>query len=278
MAIPSLLDSYIDETYQRLVQTAAGGTEFADGLGNPITFGTTNTGSLLLTASVSLNTITFTKGDGSTFPITVNTGSGESTPTDTSSFVTTSSFNSFTSSINQATQSLSSSIASLSSSFISFSGSYNTGSFTGSFNGLLEGTASYATTAQNLLGSVENATNASSGSNFVVTSTLRLDESLIDFGKQVGTGTGIYTLFDQATGSFTSAHGKYTLSNGANARAGEFVTVWNGTNITYYDNATTDIGSTTDVSIQSAIVSSQIRINAITLSSGWTIKMLVTYL
>lgn len=30
----------------------------------------------LVTASVNLNTITFTKGDGSTFPITVNTGSG----------------------------------------------------------------------------------------------------------------------------------------------------------------------------------------------------------
>lgn len=38
--------------------------------------GSTDTGSLLTTASVSLNTITFTKGDGTTFPITVNTGSG----------------------------------------------------------------------------------------------------------------------------------------------------------------------------------------------------------
>jgi len=38
--------------------------------------GTVNTGSLLTTASVSLNTITFTKGDSSTFPITVDTGSG----------------------------------------------------------------------------------------------------------------------------------------------------------------------------------------------------------
>jgi hypothetical protein len=37
--------------------------------------GSTPTGSLLTTASVNLNTITFTKGDGSTFPITVNTGS-----------------------------------------------------------------------------------------------------------------------------------------------------------------------------------------------------------
>ena len=53
----------------------------------------------------------------------------------TSSAVLTSSFNTYTSSINQATQSLSSSIASLSSSFIGFSGSYNTGSFTGSFKG-----------------------------------------------------------------------------------------------------------------------------------------------
>jgi hypothetical protein len=74
MAIPSLLGSYIDQTYQRLVQTQGG--EFADGLGNTITFGTTNTGSLLTTASVVLNTITFKKGDGTTFPITVNTGSG----------------------------------------------------------------------------------------------------------------------------------------------------------------------------------------------------------
>ena len=35
-----------------------------------------NTPNALITASVSLNTITFTKGNGSTFPITVNTGSG----------------------------------------------------------------------------------------------------------------------------------------------------------------------------------------------------------
>jgi hypothetical protein len=38
-----------------------------------------DTGSLLTTASVNLNIITFTKGDSSTFPIIVNTGSGGST-------------------------------------------------------------------------------------------------------------------------------------------------------------------------------------------------------
>jgi len=35
----------------------------------------TNTGSFLVTASAASNVITFTKGDGSTFPVTVNTGS-----------------------------------------------------------------------------------------------------------------------------------------------------------------------------------------------------------
>jgi hypothetical protein len=49
MAIPSLLGSYIDETYQRLVQVS--GSEFADGLGNSIIFGTINTGSFATTGS-----------------------------------------------------------------------------------------------------------------------------------------------------------------------------------------------------------------------------------
>ena len=38
--------------------------------------GSVSTGSLLTTGSVSLNTLTFTKGDGSTFALTVDTGSG----------------------------------------------------------------------------------------------------------------------------------------------------------------------------------------------------------
>ena len=56
----------------------------------------TESGSFLITASVNLNTITFTKGDGTTFPITVNTGSGGGGGTiDTGSFATTGS-NTFT--------------------------------------------------------------------------------------------------------------------------------------------------------------------------------------
>ena len=56
MAIPSLLNTYIDETYQRLVQTDPTRTQFADGLGNPITFGSTPpfpySGSAVITGSL----------------------------------------------------------------------------------------------------------------------------------------------------------------------------------------------------------------------------------
>jgi hypothetical protein len=140
-----------------------------------------------------------------------------------------------------------------------------TGSFTGSFTGQFNG-------------SITTAATASYATNFTVAQTLTLDETLTDFAKVNSTVVGSNNLFQQATGSYTSTHGKYTLYKGANARAGEFVTVWNGTTVTYYDNATTDIGNTSDITISSIIVGSNIQINATAASSGWAIKMLTTFI
>lgn len=150
--------------------------------------------------------------------------------------------------------------------------------YTGSNASQFAGTASFATTASFVTGTVQNAINAQSGSNFVITSTLLLDGNLIDSSTVNSTIVGLNNLFTQATGSYTSAHGRYTVYKGANSRAGEFVTAWNGTTTSYYDNSTVDIGNTTDVTFESSIVTGQAQINAVSLSSGWTIKMLVTYL
>ena len=150
--------------------------------------------------------------------------------------------------------------------------------YTGSSTSQFAGTASFATTASFVAGTVQNAINAQSGSNFVITNTLLLSGNLIDSSTVNSTIVGSNDLFQQATGSYTSAHGKYTVYKGANSRAGEFVTAWNGTTTSYYDNSTVDIGNTTDVTFQSLIVTGQIQINAVALSSGWTVKMLVTYL
>jgi hypothetical protein len=155
--------------------------------------------------------------------------------------------------------------------------------FTGSLFGTASNstTASYALTAQTLLGSVTSASyaaTASLGTNFVVNNTLEIDGTLTDRATVLSTIVGSNNLFTQATGSYTSAFGKYTLFNGQRARAGEFMTVWNGTTTTYTDISTKDIGDTSYITFTSAIVSSNIQINAIAASSGWTIKMLTTFI
>ena len=163
-------------------------------------------------------------------------------------------------------------------------GSVNTGSlvttasfnsYTGSSTSQFAGTASFATSASYAI----NATNAISASHFVVTSTLRMDGSLTDYATVNSTIVGDNNLYTQATGSYTSAFVKYTVSNGTNARAGEFITNWNDSLPTEYtDVSTKDIGSTLDVVFTSVLVTGEIQINAATATSGWKIKTLATFI
>lgn len=99
------------------------------------------------------DTITFTKGDGTTTNVTVITS--ESFNAFTSSVVTTSSFNAFTSSVVTT------------SSFNAFTSSYNTGSFSGSLVGTA--TTSSFITASNVYGPY--------GSNSVVSASYALSSS-----------------------------------------------------------------------------------------------------
>ena len=109
--------------------------------------------------------------------------------------------------------------------------------------------------------------------------TLTIQGTLTDYYLKASTAPGINNIFTRTTGSYTSAFAKYTTYDGTNARAGEFITVWNGTTTTYYDNATTDIGDTSGIVFASSIVSNQIQINTgVSTPSGWTIKMLITYM
>ena len=142
---------------------------------------------------------------------------------------------------------------------------------TNGITGSLFGTASWA---QN----VTTATNAQSASNFVITSTLQLDGTLTDYATVNSTIVGDNNLYTQATGSYTSAFVKYSLNSGINSRAGEFIANWNGTTVTYFDNSTTDIGTTSDIVFSSVIVTGQIQVNATAATSGWKIKTLATFI
>ena len=141
--------------------------------------------------------------------------------------------------------------------------------------------ASYAQTASYLLGDITSASYASTSSyayDLTIGDKLFFDGTLTDRATVLSTIVGSNNLFTQATGSYTSAFGKYTIFNGTNARAGEFITVWNGTTSTYTDVSTTDIGDTSPIVFNSIIVGSNIEIDAVAGASGWRIKMLTTFI
>ena len=152
-----------------------------------------DTGSLLTTASFSNPNLTFKKADSTTFDVdltslTVATASYALNSEllngkDSTTFTSTSSFNTFTSSYYTDSASVdtqitnnSVSISLLSSSFLVFSASYNTGSFTGSFTGSLLGTASWA----------ENAVTAFNTPNAVITASNIGNDDTIEFLKGGG--------------------------------------------------------------------------------------------
>ena len=136
-----------------------------------------------------------------------------------------------------------------------------TGSFTGSFTGQFNGSITTAETASHA-------------------QTFTIQDTLTDYLKIASTSAGLSNpIFAKPTGSFTSAFCRYTTSNGTNARAGEFVTVWNGNTLRYYDNATTDIGDTSAIIFISTIVAGEIKIlTGPTTPSGWQVKMLATFM
>jgi hypothetical protein len=117
-----------------------------------------------------------------------------------------------------------------------------------------------------------------SGSGITLTGSLGINGSLTEHIVTGSLGSGTTTVFQRATGSYTSALAKYTVNKSTNARAGEFMTVWNGNDIVSADISTTDIGSTAEVAFTSSLVNGQIQTNVVTGTSGWNVKMLITYL
>jgi len=126
--------------------------------------------------------------------------------------------------------------------------------------------------------SASYASTSSYASNFKIESTLDFAGTLTDYATVNSSVAGSNNLFTQATGSYTSAFFKYTVSNGGNSRAGEIMAVWNGATVQFADTSTSDIGSTTPVTASVAIVSSDVQFNIQTNTSGWKIKSIGTFI
>ena len=109
----------------------------------------------------------------------------------------------------------------------------------------------------------------------ISTTILNLSQSSFVNQNTSSLSSGIQTISTNATGSFTSAFYNYTLSSGSNARAGQVMTVWNGSSIQFTDVTTTDIGSTSAVALTASLSGANVILSSPFPTSGWNIKTVV---
>jgi hypothetical protein len=136
------------------------------------------TGSLLITASANLNTITFTKGNGSTFDVLINTGSDATDLGPLNAFTASvAGTNAFTQSANLRLNSLEATTASLNNSVSNLNGF--TQSIQTEVDNIQAVTASYATTGSNTFVGNQTIVGSVSASSFVSASRFIGDGSQI---------------------------------------------------------------------------------------------------
>ena len=66
-----------------------------------------------------------------------------------------------------------------------------------------------------------------------------------------------HSLASLNTSSYAAAFFEYTAVSASNARAGNVMSIWNGSNMSYTETTTTDIGNTTDLNVEVIISQSQ---------------------
>jgi len=98
-----------------------------------------------------------------------------------------------------------------------------------------------------------------------------LFNNALHLGTSGTTINGSSTIESDLTGSYRSAFYKYVLTSGSNARSGEVMAVWNGSNIVYDEYSTTDIGNTTDIQFNVTLSGTNVNLNT-TSTYVWNVK------
>jgi hypothetical protein len=127
-------------------------------------------------------------------------------------------------------------------------------------------------------GVVPVATSASYAATASYSDAFSIGQTLTRYATITSSINGSNTVFTQATGSYSSAFFKYTVTSGSNARSGEIMSVWNGATTAFTDNSTTDIGTTTVVTSSVAISGANVQLNMQTNTAGWRIKSIATFM
>lgn len=91
---------------------------------------------------------------------------------------------------------------------------------------------------------------------------------------KITTVAGVNTIYSLQTASYDGAFFDYTLISGSNARAGQIMSIWSGSNIRYTETTTTDIGSTSEFIFSVAITAGSASLQ-VTGSTGAIVKTII---
>jgi hypothetical protein len=113
--------------------------------------------------------------------------------------------------------------------------------------------------------------------NTFVSGTLDILDAEINYQRNNNVTTGSARLIASIpTASLNAAFFDYVIVSGSNARAGTVTSVWVSSSVEWNETYTNDIGSTSDVTLYSAITGSSIGLFATSsINNVWTIKSLI---
>jgi hypothetical protein len=112
--------------------------------------------------------------------------------------------------------------------------------------------------------------------NTIITGSLDINVAEFNSTSSVTTA-GTVTVSSINTGSFRSAFYNYYVASASNARAGQVMSVWNGTTIKHSEVTTTDIGNTSNIVFSVALSGANVNLQ-VSSSGGWNVRSITNLL
>ena len=93
--------------------------------------------------------------------------------------------------------------------------------------------------------------------------------------KNTVSAAGAFTVYELPTASYDGAFFEYTARSGSNARAGQIMSIWSGSQVNFTETATTDFGSTTGLAFTMIVTGSNFALTGSVTTADWIIKTIV---
>jgi len=93
--------------------------------------------------------------------------------------------------------------------------------------------------------------------------------------KNTVSSIGAFTVYELPTSSYDGAFFEYVAKSGSDARAGQIMSLWSGSQVNFTETTTTDFGDTSGLSFAVTVTGSNFALTGSVTTANWTIKTIV---